>query len=243
MISIALDSSLRIGALGTLKIKSIAQNKSGAVLYISPTSKNIKSTQPKPIPITWSVGYLNKWLDVHPLKDNPDTPLWVNLHGKTRNQLMSYKIIRQSLCNVAETAGIKKRVFFHLFRHQKITDMILNGFSEQQIKYQAGWAKGSSRMLDIYGNFMDADMVDSIFEKQGLKSRDENSKQVTLTKCPRCDVVLISESRVCHQCALILDTSLDKERQGIQDDVAEKAFLKMMENPKVMAMFKEMVKK
>lgn len=57
MIAIALDSSLRIGALGTLKIKSIAQNKSGAVLYISPTSKNIKSTQPKPIPITWSVGY------------------------------------------------------------------------------------------------------------------------------------------------------------------------------------------
>jgi len=243
MIAIALDSSLRIGALGTLKIKSVAQNKSGAVLYISPTSKNIKSTQPKPIPITWSVGYLNKWLDIHPLKDNPDAPLWVNLHGKTRNQIMSYKIIRQSLCNVAETAGIKKRVFFHLFRHQKITDMILNGFSEQQIKYQAGWAKGSSRMLDIYGNFMDADMVDSIFEKQGLKPRDENTTKVTLKRCPRCDVVLVSEARVCHQCALILDTSLDKERQAIEDDVAEKALLKLMENPKVMAMFKEMVNK
>jgi integrase len=242
MIAIALDSSLRIGALGTLKIKSIAQNKSGAVLYISPTSKNIKSTQPKPIPITWSVGYLNKWLDIHPLKDNLDAPLWVNLHGKTRNQLMSYKIIRQSLCNVAETAGIKKRVFFHLFRHQKITDMILNGFSEQQIKYQAGWAKGSSRMLDIYGNFMDADMVDSIFEKQGLKSRDENSKQVTLKKCPRCDVVLISESRVCHQCALILDPGLDKELK-VGEDQAQKALLKMMDSPEVRALLKEMMNK
>jgi len=81
-------------------------------------------------------------------------------------------------------------------------------------------------MLDIYGNFMDADMVDSIFEKQGFKSRDENSKQVTLTKCPPCDVVLISEARVCHQCALILDKSLDKERQGIEDDVAESPTLR-----------------
>ncbi len=90
---------------------------------------------------------------------------------------------------------------------------------------------------------MDADMVDSIFEKQGLKSRDEKSRQVTLTKCPRCDVVLISEARVCHQCALILDASLDKERQAIEDNVAEKALLKMMENPKVMAMFKEMMNK
>lgn len=243
MIAMALDSSLRIGALGTLKIKSIVHNRSGAVLYISPTSKNIKSTQPKPIPITWSVGYLNKWLDIHPLKDNPDAPLWVNLHGKTRNQLMSYKIIRQSLCNVAETAELKKRVFFHLFRHHKITDMILNGFSEQQIKYQAGWAKGSSRMLDIYGNFTDADMVDSIFEKQGLKPRDENTTKVTLKRCPRCDVVLVSEARVCHQCALILDTSLDKEREAIEEDVARKAILKMMENPEVRAMFKEMVNK
>ena len=34
--------------------------------------------------------------------------------------IKSYKIISQSLCNVTETSGIKKRVFFHIFRRQKI---------------------------------------------------------------------------------------------------------------------------
>jgi integrase/recombinase XerD len=244
MIAIALDSALRVGALGTLKIRSVVQNKSGAVLYISPTSRNIKSSQPKPIPITWSVGYLNKWLDVHPLKDNPDAPLWVNLHGKTRNQIMTYKIIRQSLLKVAKAAGLKRRVFYHLFKHQKVTDMMLNGFSDQEINYQAGWAKGSTRMLDVYGNFKDIDMVKSIFERQGLKPNDEESTQrVTLKKCPRCDAILVSNARSCHQCTLVLDASLNKERDAIEEDVAKKAILKMMENPEVRAMFKEMLNK
>ncbi len=241
LVAVALDSTMRVGAIGTLRIKGVEFNKNGALLYMSTTSQNLKTTKPKPVPLTWSTGFLNQWISLHPCKDDPDAPLWVNLKGAFRNKAMSYNKLRKILESAAERAGIKKRVFFHLFRHQGVTDMILKGFNDQQIKFQAGWAPDSDRMLRIYGNFRDGDMVKSIYAKHGLRS--EEDKPVTLRQCPRCHTVLVPEARMCHQCALILDASLDKERHGIEDDVAEKAFLKMMENPKIMAMFKEMVNK
>ena len=45
-----------------------------------------------------------------------------------------------------------------------------------------------------------------------------------------------------HQCALVLDASLDKELK-VGEDNAQKALLKMMESPEVRAMLKEMMNK
>lgn len=241
MIATLLDSGMRIGALGTLRIKGVQLNSAGAVLYMSTTGKNQKTTAPKPFPITWSTGYLTAWLDVHPNKGNPDAPLWVSVYSKFVGQPMSYNALVQQLRVIVKRSGIKKNIHFHLFRHQKITDMILKRFSDQQIKFQAGWTQDSSRMMKVYGNFQDEDMIKSIYSHYGLTPGDE--KQITLEKCPRCHVVLVPEARVCHQCALVLDASLDKERQAIEEDVAKNAILKMMENPEVRAMFKEMVNK
>jgi site-specific recombinase XerD len=78
---------------------------------------------------------INKWLDVHPSKDDPNAPLWVNLRGPARGLAMQYKTIRLTLAEISERGGVKKKVFYHLFRHQKITEMILQGYSEQQIKF------------------------------------------------------------------------------------------------------------
>jgi hypothetical protein len=197
-------------------------------------------TKPKPVPITWSTGFLNQWLDIHPCKSDPEAPLWVNLRGPHKHEAMSYNKLRKILASAAERAGIKKRVFFHLFRHQGVTDMILKGFNEQQIKFQAGWTPDSNRMLKIYGNFGNSDMIKSIYAKHGLATED--SKPVTLEKCPRCHVVLVPEARVCHQCALVLDAGLGKELK-VGEDNAQKALLKMMESPEVRAMLKEMMNK
>lgn len=240
LLAVALDSTMRIGALGTLRLKGIEFNQHGALLYMSPTSQNLKTTKPKPIPLTWSTGFLNQWLSVHPCKDDPEAPLWVNLTGRDKHKAMAYNTLRMTLSRIAESAGLKKRVFFHLFRHQGITDMILKGFNDQQIKFQAGWAPDSDRMLRIYGNFRDGDMVKSIYAKHGLSSGED--KPVTLKQCPRCHTVLTPEAKVCHQCALILDAGLNKEKELVEGKM-QKVLLKMMENQEVMAMLKEMMEK
>lgn len=241
LIAILIDSAMRIGAAGTLRIKNVTILKSGALLYASTTSQNLKTTAPQPFPITWSTGYLGAWIDMHPDKMNPEAPLWIITEGTSKGKSYTYKALSKRLRAVQIKSGIKKHIHFHLFKHQKITDMILKGFSDRQIIYQGGWAQDSKRMLKVYGNFFDKDMADSILIQYGLEK--EGAKPVTLSQCPRCHTVLVPEAKMCHQCALVLNASLDKERQAIEDDVAEKALLKLMENPKVMAMFKEMVNK
>lgn len=212
LIAVTLDSCMRIGAVGTLRIKSVEFNTCGAVLYMSVTSRNRKSTEPQPFPITWSTGYLNAWMDIHPDRNNPDAPLWTSMryvNGEREVDALSYHAMCSMLSKVVKAAGLKKNVYFHLLKHQKVTDMLKSGFSEGQIKFQAGWSPSSNRMLKIYGNFTRGDMINSIYEKAGLVPEDK--KQVTLQRCPRCRAVLVPEARVCHQCALILDTSLAGE--------------------------------
>lgn len=240
LVAVALDSTLRIGALGTLRLKGVEFNQHGALLYLSPTSQNLKTTKPKPVPLTWSTGFLNQWISVHPCKDDPEAPLWVNLTGKDKHKAMTYNTLRMTLSRIVDSAGIKKKIFFHLFRHQGVTDMMLKDFSDQQIKFQAGWAPDSDRMLRIYGNFRDKDMVKSIYAKHGLSS--EEDKPVTLKQCPRCHVVLVPEARVCHQCALVLDSGMAKEVEDKSKLIPE-VFAALQANPEFQKMFAEAIAK
>lgn len=62
LIALLLDSGMRIGALGSLRIKNIEFNQFGAILFLSKTSQSNKSTVAKGIPITWSTGTLTNGL-------------------------------------------------------------------------------------------------------------------------------------------------------------------------------------
>jgi integrase len=201
LIAVLADSGMRVGALASCRIKNVEFNQYAAIIYISKTSKSKKTTPAKGIPITWSTGILNQWLAVHPLKDNPEAPLWVT---RDKNmEPMSYKTIRKTIATIGEKAGIKKRVNPHSFRHLAITHWILDGYNEQEIKHRAGWSKGSNQMFKIYGNFTDQEINDGIYEKCGLKTEDK--RHVTLQKCPRCSNVLKPNDKFCSQCSLVLD--------------------------------------
>jgi integrase/recombinase XerD len=239
LIAVLLDSGMRIGALGSLRIKNIEFNQFGAILYLSKTSQSNKSTVAKGIPITWSTGHLNQWLAMHPNKDNPEAPLWVNLKGRDRGKAMSYNTIRKALKDVGERSGVKKRIHPHLFRHTAITGWIMEKFTEQEVKHRAGWSKSNRRMFEVYGNFTDQEINKSIYAHYGLTAEEKSTK---LERCPRCHAVLVQGARMCHQCALVLDAGLEKELK-VGEDHAQKALLKMMESPEVRAMLKEMMNK
>ncbi len=207
IIAVLADSGMRVGALASCRIKHAEFNQYGAILYISQTSQSKKTTAAKGIPLTWSTGYLNQWLSVHPLRDDPDAPLWVTLNQNM--EPLSYKTVRKTIATIGERAGIKKCVNPHTFRYMAITNWILDGLNEQEIKHRAGWSRGSTQMFKIYANFTDNEINDRIFEKYGLKTDDK--RHVTLKACPRCNNVLRPSDKFCSQCSLVLDReSLDQ---------------------------------
>jgi integrase len=210
LISVLADSGMRVGALASCRIKHVEFNQYGAIIYLSKTGQSNKTTPAKGIPLTWSTGYLNQWISVHPLREDPEAPLWITRDKK--QEPLSYQSILRTVKNIGKFAGIKKRVHPHGFRHMAVTHWILDGYNEQEIKHRAGWSKGSTRMFKIYGNFTDQEINDRIYEKCGLKTEDK--RHVTLKKCPRCSNVLRYTDKFCSQCSLVLDRqSLDEIKQ------------------------------
>jgi len=104
-IAVMLDSGMRGEALASCRIKNVEFNQYGAIVYISKTGKSKKTATPKGIPITWSTGYLNQWLSVHPMQNDPGAPLWTTINEPY--QPLSYKTIRVTIKNIARDAGIK----------------------------------------------------------------------------------------------------------------------------------------
>ena len=236
-IAVMLDSGMRVGALGSTRIKNVEFNQYGAIIYISKTSRSKKTTAPKGIPITWSTGYLNQWLSVHPMQNDPEAPLWTTINEPY--QPLSYKTIRVTIQKIARDAGIKKRVNPHSFRHKAITDWILDGLNEQEVKHRAGWSKGSMQMLKIYANFTDDEINNKIFERYGLKTEDK--RQVTLERCPRCNNVLKPSDRFCSQCSLVLDQGMANEIKSAGEKVPDVLTL-LMADPATQALFAEKMK-
>lgn len=217
LIAVLADGGMRIGALASCRLKHVEFSDYGALLYISQTSQSRKSTKPKGIPLTWSTGYLSQWHSIHPLKDDLEAPLWVTLNKK--HEPVSYKSLRITIKTIGEKAGIKKRVNPHSLRHFAITNWVLDGLNEQEIKHRAGWSKGSSQMFKIYSNFTDQQMNDVIYTKYGLKT--DNKRHVTLDKCPRCNNILRATDKFCSQCSLVLDHESHKELQKYEAKIPE----------------------
>lgn len=201
IIAVLADGGMRVGALASCRVKHVNFNQYGAMIYLSKTGKANKTTSAKGIPLTWSTGYLNQWLSVHPFKSDPEAPLWVQKRGN--QEALSYQAFLRNLKKIGEDAGIKKRVNPHSFRHLAITNWIYDDLNEQEIKHRAGWSKGSTRMFKVYANFTDQEMNDRIYEKYGLKT--ENKRHITLKNCPRCNNVLRPSDKFCSQCSLVLD--------------------------------------
>jgi len=231
-VSVLADGGMRVGALASCRIKNVAFGQYGAMIYLSKTSKSNKTTSSKGIPLTWSTGFLNQWIADHPIKDNPDAPLWTT--ENKNHEAMSYKSLRMTLINIGKRAGIQKRLNPHSFRHLAVTSWIFDGLSEQEIKHRAGWSKGSTRMFNVYANFTDDQINDSIYEKYGLKTEDR--RQVTLKKCPRCGNVLRPDDRFCSQCSLVLDSEGYKEVEKY-DKILAKVIEYAMEDENVRGMW------
>jgi len=238
IIALLLDGGMRIGALGSLRIKNIEFNQYGAVIYLSKTSQSNKTTPPKGVPITWSTGYLNQWLAMHPDRNNPEAPLWVNMKGRDRGKAMSYNTIRKALSDVAERAGIQG-FHAHLCRHTAITGWILEKFTEQEVKHRAGWAKSNRRMFDVYGNFTDQEINKSIYAHYGLAVAE---KSVKLERCPRCQAVLKPDMLFCPQCSLALSASAAKSIED-RSEVLSALFETISSDPEILQKFQKLAQK
>lgn len=193
-VSMLYESGCRIGELATLQIKNITFDNLGCVIKVS------GKTGDRRIRLVESTRYLARWISSHPNKNNPESPLWVGYGRKNSNKLLCYNALVKNLKIFGRKAEINKKIYPHLFRHSRATELASH-LTEFQLKKMFGWSM-SSDMASIYVNMSGRDIDDAILKLNGIK---KEKKELDPLNCPRCHHTNPATADMCSECGQALD--------------------------------------
>lgn len=165
-LSILSESGCRIGEIVKLQIKHLAFERlgNGEVCRIYLNGK----TGMRRILLIDSANAIKNWLAVHPENLDPESKLWYSPQG----ELKSYKGFCNILSRAVKRAGINKRVYPHLFRHSRATELAKT-LSDNALKSYLGWV-GDSKMIETYIHLSSRDVDTELLKSHGIvPSEDE----------------------------------------------------------------------
>ena len=233
------ESGCRIGEFLPLRLKHVSFDKYGAILRV--TGK----TGDRRIRLVASALPLQRWIEEHPEKDNPDAFLWCKIPSydnnpkKSAKRHLSYGFICRLLRELAEKAGVKKKVNPHAFRHARATFMARH-LKEPEMREFFGWGK-DSEMPSIYVHLSGRDVDSSVLSIYGIQeAREDQEPILKVISCPRCQEPNDPASRFCRKCGLPLKDAqaADKLEEVVFDLLKAVAEL----NPEVKKRFQQIVK-
>lgn len=99
LVSLLYESGCRIGEIGSMKIGNVSFDKYGTIITVS------GKTGPRKMRVVNSTPYLMNWLNVHPLKDDKDSPLWLNMWLKNHHKALVYASFKMILKRLFKKAG------------------------------------------------------------------------------------------------------------------------------------------
>lgn len=202
IIMVAYESGARLGEIENLKIKDVQFDKYGATILVN------GKTGARRIRLIDSEPDLRNWINHHPFKENPKSPLWVNVTNFRPNQYGSPLGpfgIAAIIKRLGKRAKIKKRIHPHLLRHSRATHLA-NHLTEAQMKELFGWVQ-SSGMASIYVHLSGRDVDNALLKIHGLGEEEKRKEEDALKpkKCPRCEEVNPATARFCNRCSFALD--------------------------------------
>ena len=155
-------------------------------------------------------------MSIHPLRNDSNAPLWVGIGTVGRYEALLYTGARAMLGRLVKKTGLHKRIYTHLMRHSRATELA-NILTEAQMKELLGWVQGSDR-ASTYVHLCGRDVDGALLAANGITPDKEDKKQIALrlVKCPRCGKDSGSNAQFCPACGMVLDVKaavmLEEER-------------------------------
>ena len=232
--AMAKDSSCRPSEILNIRIKDIVFKMAGDRQYAEVVVCG--KTGQRHIPLINSIPYVKDWLDIHPLKNIPDSYLICRL-GKWRGRKLvaetslnktyvDHKKYFQSLLDSHPTSPsispedklkiadlLKKPWNVYIFRHSALTQKS-KILKEHVLRQHAGWTPTSNmhlRYVYYFGN----ESTESILEAYGLKPSAQEVNKLRPIQCPNCTELNKIDSKFCVKCRIVL--SYDAYTETIQD--------------------------
>jgi site-specific recombinase XerD len=196
------ESGARVGEILNLKIKDVHFGKDSVYIDIreSKTRAGIRKVY-----LYDSISDLKAWLNMHPVKNNPDAPLLISYRN---NEPLKAMGVRFFLLRIAKTAGIEKHIFCHLFRSSRCHIDSKNGLPLPLALRKFGWSGASGgQMYSRYARVSDSDVADWDMRVRGIKNGEEKDP-MQAKKCPRCGGFSAWNDQICRTCGQLLDSEL-----------------------------------
>ncbi|MDO8339080.1 MAG: site-specific integrase [Candidatus Burarchaeum sp.] len=209
LILLLYETGCRIGELLSLKVKNVSFDQYGAILRV--TGK----TGDRRVRAIVSAPVLSTWLDHYEKSKEPDAPLWPPRSTNNHNSKnpAEYRSIYVMLRKLAGKAGIRKKIYPHLFRHSRATSLA-NKLTEAQMKEYFGWTQ-SSAMASVYVHMSGRDLDDALLKLNHLADPKEEETKIQLRNCHRCKQPTSPTSKFCNKCGAVLnlETALIVEQE------------------------------
>jgi len=230
------ESGARIGEALNLRIKDF--DFSGSTVQVRLDGKTGQRT----IPLVTSVPEIAKWLDIHPHKDNVQSPVWVGDNTKNKDKPIirtgAVALIRKCF----DRAGVNKTLNPHWFRHSRAT-LLARDLSEQVLCKYMGWTLGSKEVR-TYCHMNNKQVTEAVLKSQGIKQAEEKQENKTV-QCVCGSINDKSTSRYCFKCGKPLGVEVAIQDKKTVDDEINKTVQFMMEmskNPELLQKFEEFKK-
>ena len=203
LVMLLYETGTRKGEFLQLKIKHIQLVNEKGRKYGFATVPMGKTSSRK-LPLIYSLPHVTAWLNSHPNRDDPEQPLFIN-QGAWLNRALGEDGLKRLLKILAERSGVKKKVYPHLFRHSRMTELAKE-LTEQELKKFAGWTP-TSNMAAVYVHLSGEDVSNKLLSNAGLIDHKKGNKErasLMAIECPDCNKVHGSYVKYCL-CERILD--------------------------------------
>lgn len=223
------ESGARATEVAALRIADVKFDEYGALVTLG------GDTDKRRVRLLQSVPDLTRWLNEHPFRREPESPLWVSWGSANRLEALGQHGIANVVEQAAKVARIEKHVHPHLFRHTRI-NVWLDKYNDDVVKYLAGWSKNSA-MVSVYRHRAGKRYDRVILEAEGLLDPHDAKEPQTVKSqtCARCRAVNSAVDRYCRTCTLPL--SEDEIRKALRaQELVEKyipALERLMQDPDI----------
>jgi len=235
LILVLYESGCRIGEILCLEIKHVHFDNYGARLTVD------GKTGMRSVRVIASAPKLAQWIDNHPLRGNPEAPLWVSLGVKNREKALSYGAAKTAIKDLARKVGIRKRVYPHLFRHSRATHLATH-LTEAQMKQHFGWVQ-DSKMAGTYVHLSGRDIDNALLKLNGIAVEKEDEKEeFTVVICPRCETKNSPTSKFCTKCGYCFDLRTAMQLDEVRSK-ADKLMTELVNKPEVLDVLVEAMAK
>jgi integrase len=224
IVLVLVESGVRAGELLSLRVGDVRFDQYGAIITVS------GKTGDRAVRLVASAPAVATWLENHPKREDPKSPLWVCIGTRYKGTALTYPGLEQIIRTIKQVSGIKKRVHLHGFRHTAAT-RLARLLTEAEMKQYLGWTQ-SSGMASVYVHLSSRDVDRSMLRIHGLITEAEDKDhKLTAIQCPRCHLANSPATKFCTKCGLALSyeaaREVDKKRE-----LLEALSAKLKESPK-----------